>query len=113
MTIILSHDALMNEQTENVTIQVAKLITILDETESPVATVPFKCALKTIKRIQTAMPTKPILTTRGVHVVCTNVSFRILVTKFPKEPIALHKHISTALGTDPPEILWNLKVATD
>lgn len=75
LTPILLHEVPMDEQSEQATVRVAKLITILAETEYPVIVVTSKCGVMTIGRIQTAKPTQWILPTRSVHGVFTNNPF--------------------------------------
>lgn len=82
MARILSHEAIMDEQNKYATITVAKRITNLAETGSPVVIVTCKYDFMTIERMQTVKSKQRINPARGVHEFRTNVSFPILVTNF-------------------------------
>lgn len=84
MTTLLSHEATVDDQIEHTAILDLKLITILDETESPVVVIKSKCGLMTIGRIQEAEPTRGILSKQGIHKQWTKVPLCILVTNFSK-----------------------------
>lgn len=84
-------------------IQVAKFITILAETVSPLFVVTSKCFLMNKERRKHADGKADTTGTpgRGIHAVRTNVPFRMLVTHFSKTSVVLPKHICIALGTGP------------
>lgn len=59
----------------------------------------------TIDRIQNVRPVHRVLSTRGNYEAFTNASFRILVTKFLKEPFVLQGNMGIALGMGPAECI--------
>lgn len=67
--------------------------------ELPVVVVMSKCGLMTIERMKAAKPSQGILSAQGVCEICTNISFRILVTKDLKNPVVLHKHLCIYLDS--------------
>lgn len=75
ITIILLHEAPIDEQSEHSTIRAAQFFTIPAETESLVLVLTSKCGLMSIERMQMAKPTQWILTSCGVLEVCHNVQF--------------------------------------
>lgn len=99
VTTILSREAHMDEQNEHATLLVAKHITILGESDSPVVVVRSKYDLMTIERIQAAYRTQRIFPPRDIHKVRTNVPFRILLTHFSIKPAGPRKNMCIALGT--------------
>lgn len=69
-----------------------------DETKTPVVIVSSKFGLMKIEEIQTANCTQQILPVRGIHDIFSNISFRILVTKFTEKPVVLHQPHIDCLG---------------
>lgn len=64
----------------------------------------------TIEGIQTAKQSEQVLLARGIYVLGSNVSFRILLKSFLKKIVVLLRHMCIASGTGAPERIVELKL---
>lgn len=82
VTMMLSHDAFMDELKALVTIRGTQIITISSEMESPVVFVASSFDAMTIEQVKKAKQTRSLLLTWGINGICPNFLFQILVMNF-------------------------------